>query len=324
MTTPTTGTPAPDWDDQLAKLGGHLYQSRAWAEFQQTQGRPVMYAADTDWSWMAALRHGRGGINYLYAPYGPTLQGSNAEAALTSLLEAGRTAGADFIRFEPLGTVTPTELRRFGAHLVAEMQPRYRLTLDLAPDEAQLRGAISSSNRNLINTAEKRGLTFRTSSDPADMAEFLAMQRQTAERQHITMHPDTYYHQLAQVLFPTATARLYFADHDGHPIASAICIDFAGTRYYVYAATYYELNKQHKAAIALLWWLIMEAKSKGLTRFDYGGIAPEDQPNHPWAGHTKFKKSIGGEIITSVGTWEIPIKLTKYQLYRMARKVLPV
>jgi len=37
-----------------------------------------------------------------------------------------------------------------------------------------------------------------------------------------------------------------------------------------------------------------KAKPQGLTAFDYGGVAPDDQPDHPWAGATRFKKSPGG------------------------------
>jgi hypothetical protein len=329
MTSITTGLPGPHWDQHLIQLGGHLYQSQSWAQFQHMQGRSVLHAIGDDWSWMAALRRTRGGLSYLYAPYGPTVQAGHLADAVNSLISGGRTAGADFIRFEPLGpgaadtSATVATLHHLGGRLVSDMQPRYRLVLDITPDEATLRTAISSSNRNLINTAPARGLKLRISSDPADLSEFLAMQRQTAARQRITMHPDTYYHQLAKTLLPTGTAHLYFADHEDGPVASAICIDFAGTRYYVYAATYPELNRELKAAVALLWWMILDAKTHGLSTFDYGGVAPADQPDHPWAGHTRFKKSIGGQTISSAGTWEIPLNAAKYHLYRLARKVLP-
>jgi len=66
------------------------------------------------------------------------------------------------------------------------MQPRHWLILDLSPAEADLRRHISSSNRNLINTADKRGLSWTASSDPALMSEYLAMQRQTTARNTFT------------------------------------------------------------------------------------------------------------------------------------------
>jgi len=319
-----SAVPPESWDEQVKKLGGHLFQSRIWAEFQLAQGRTVQYAAagDDRWNWLGALRVGRGGIRYLYASYGPTVAAGALAEAVSSMRQAGRDLGADFLRLEPLGHVSPAEITALGGRHVADMQPSHQLVLDIAPTEAELRHAISPSNRNLINTAEKRGLSFVVSSDPSLLSEYLAMQRETATHGGFKPHPDSYYEKLVETLLPTAAAHLYFAYYEGKPVASAICIDFAGTRYYVYAATYLELNRRLKAAVALLWWMILDAKAHGLTKFNYGGVAPDDQPNHPWAGHTRFKRSIGGEIVSSVGTWEIPLKPAKYQLYRFANKVL--
>ncbi len=308
----------------MARLGGHLYQSRAWGQFQAAQGRAVWTEAAADWSWLAALRRGRGGITYLYAAYGPTVRQSGLADALASLAAAGRAAGADFVRLEPMGQVEADQLIAAGARPVADVQPRYRLVLDITASEADLRHNISSSNRNLINTAEKRGLSFVISQDPAQMADYLAMQRETAARDAFRPQSDQYYDHLAQSLLPSGAAKLYFVYYEGQPVASAICADFAGTRYYVYAATYPQQNRQLKAAIALLWWMIMDAKAQGLTHFDYGGIAPDDQPNHAWVGHTKFKRSIGGETVATIGTWDLPLKAGKYRLYQLARKVVPL
>ncbi len=320
----TTGVPSPGWDRQVAHGGGHVYQSRAWAQFQAAQGRPVLNAASATWSWLAAVRRGRGGITYLYAAYGPTIHADGLTPAVESLVRAGRAVQADFIRLEPLGAVQDTALRALGARPVKNMQPRYRLVLDLSPAETHLRRHISPSNRNLINTAAKRGLSWTVSSDPAMMSEFLAMQRHTAARHTFTTQPDAYYERLAQTLLPTGAAHLYVAVHDRTPVASAIGMDFGGTRYYLYAATYPDLNRRHKAAVALLWWMMMDAKARGLPSFDYGGIAPDDQPDHPAAGPTRFKQSLGGERVASVGTWEIPLKPMKYRIYQWARTVLPV
>jgi len=313
-----------DWDRHVVHLSGHVYQSRAWAVFQAAQGRPVLSAAGATWSWLAAVRRGRGGLTYLYAAYGPTVQAGGLPPAVASLVRAGRDVHADFIRFEPLGAVQDAALHELGGRPVRDMQPRYRLVLDISAAETHLHRNISSSNRNLINTAAKRGLSFQVTSDPAMIAEYLAMQRQTTARNKFKTQPDAYYQQLAQALLPIGAARLYFAVHDSKPVASAIGMDFGGTRYYVYAASYPDLNRQLKAAVALLWWMIVDARAQGLLTFDYGGVAPDDQPHHPWAGPTRFKKSIGGELVASVGTWEIPLKPVKYRAYHCARTILRV
>jgi lipid II:glycine glycyltransferase (peptidoglycan interpeptide bridge formation enzyme) len=49
-------------------------------------------------------------------------------------------------------------------------------------------------------------------------------------------------------------------------------------------------------------------------------VAPEDQPNHKWAGFTAFKKSFGGREVTYPGTWDLPVKKVRYGAYQLARK----
>lgn len=249
--TTATGVPGLDWDRQVAQGGGHVYQSRAWAKFQVAQGRPVLSAADATWSWLAAVRRGRGGITYLYAAYGPTIHVDGLAPAVASLVRAGRAVQADFIRLEPLGAVQDTVLRACGARPIKDMQPRYRLVLDLSAPETRLRRHVSASNRNLITTAAKCGLSCMSSSDRAMMSKYLAMQRHTAARQRFTTQPDAYYERLAQTLFPTGAAHLYVAVHDRTLVASAIGMDFGGTRYYLYAVTYPDLNLRCRIALPL-------------------------------------------------------------------------
>lgn len=316
-----------DWDKNLTKNGGHLYQSSLWAEFQNAQSRQVLVDEGEGWQWQAAIRHGRLGFNYLYAAYGPTVSDAKSlRTAVKSLCDAGKIHNADFVRVEPMGAgASEAGLRKLGARRVADMQPSHRMVLDITQSEQDIRHGMSPSNRNLINTAAKRGLTFVIRNDPADMGEFVAMQRATAERGGWTPQPDSYYRQMAKSLMGPegGAAKLYFAEHEGQKVAGAICIDFGTTRYYAFAGTYPELNRQHKAAVALLWWMITDAQAKGLKAFDYGGVAPEDAPeSHPYYHHTKFKKSIGGETVSSIGTWDIPLKSGKYKLYTLLKKVI--
>ncbi len=318
-----SGIPGSEWDQHLHSLGGHLYQSTEWARFQQAQGREVQYSSGADWAWLGALRRGRGGVNYLYCAYGPTICKKGLGEAIKSLRQAGTEYKADFVRIEPIGDVTEGDLLKLGARRFQDMQPQYTLLLDLRQSEEEMRHVMSPSNRNLINTASKRGLSFRLSPDPADLEVFLDIQRETVAKAGIVPHPDEYHRQLAKALTP-GTYKLFFADYEGKPAAAAICLDYDGVRYYVHAGTYPELNRQVKAAIALLWWLILDAKATGLHTFDYGGVAPEDQPNHPWAGHSRFKRSVGGVTINRIGTWDLPLKPTKYRAYRLLKKVLPI
>lgn len=312
--------PQPDWDQQLIDLGGHFLQSSHWGRFEQAQGRQVLQQQGDGWMWQAVLRLGRGGVRYLYSPYGPTF--ANFESRITnqgfeSLIAAGREHKADFVKAEPWGAVQAAN----GWTHVKDFQPSHIMRLDITATEDELRKNISQSNRNLINQAQSRGLSLQVGTDQADFDVFLSQQKDTAKRAGFTMHADKYYRTLFDTL-KGEVLKIYRVQHADGVVASAMCFDFGGVRYYAHAGTDDALNRQHKGAIVLLWWLIADAKAKGLTAFDYGGVAPEDQPNHPWAGHTRFKQSVGGQIIKLAGTWDYPIKPAKYKIYRAAKKFL--
>jgi lipid II:glycine glycyltransferase (peptidoglycan interpeptide bridge formation enzyme) len=306
----------------------------------------VLRASGNGWSWLAAIRHGRGGINYLYAAYGPTISspvtlsevegsmpnskmtsidpssrvGMTLQEAVKSLRETAAEYQLDFVRLEPYGA----EATIAGAKRVKDMQPKFASELDLKSDMAELRRNITSSNRNLINTAEKRGLRFRVSTDPKDIEIFLPMQADTARDNGFQPQPDDYYRKLVESLMPRGVCHLYIAEHEGKPVASALGFDWGKTRYYAYAASYHELNRQTKAALPLVWWMVTDAKEKEFELFDFGGTAPDDQPNHPWVGQAKFKISLGGKTVERSGTWELPVKSAKYAVYSLAKKVLPL
>ena len=118
---------------------------------------------------------------------------------------------------------------------------------------------------------------------------------------------------MVHALAPSKSASVFVAEHHGKPVAAAICLDSPTTRYYLHAASYPEA-RDTEAATGIVWQMITGAKEKGLVWFDFFGIAPPNQPNHPWVGFTRFKKSFDGEVFERNGTWEIPVIKSKYLL----------
>jgi lipid II:glycine glycyltransferase (peptidoglycan interpeptide bridge formation enzyme) len=175
-------------------------------------------------------------------------------------------------------------------------------------------------NRNLFRNIHKKDVTFRTSQDPEDIRVLLNFLHMTAKRSGFKPQSDEYLSQVARSLMPVGAATLFIAERHGGPIAAALAYDSADTRTYAHAA----LDDSHRklsAGIPLLVTLMADAKEKGLKSVDLWGVAPEDQPNHQWAGFTAFKKSFGGREIAYPGTWDLPVKKVRYGAYQLARKV---
>ena len=63
-----------------------------------------------------------------------------------------------------------------------------------------------------------------------------------------------------------------------------------------------------------------EAKAAGFKHYDFWGVAPSDDPEHPWAGITRFKTGFGGRRESYLGAWELPGNAVWYNLYRFAKR----
>ncbi|NKX50449.1 peptidoglycan bridge formation glycyltransferase FemA/FemB family protein, partial [Arthrobacter deserti] len=60
-------------------------------------------------------------------------------------------------------------------------------------------------------------------------------------------------------------------------------------------------------------------KKSGRQLFDMWGVSPEDEPDHKWAGFSRFKRSFGGFEVEYPGTWDLPVNRLMYAAYGAAR-----
>ncbi|HSE60928.1 MAG TPA: peptidoglycan bridge formation glycyltransferase FemA/FemB family protein [Candidatus Saccharimonadales bacterium] len=315
----TEGTPGQEWDDALFKAGGHFLQSSHWAAFNVKLGRRVFYAYGPSWQCLAILEPARTGTR-LYCPYGPLAKNMKGLAsALEALRQLAKMHKAVFARVEPTVKASTAQLRELELKpALKDIQPRLTWVLDLKPTEEELLKNMTATNRNLYNNYKTKGLHLRASDNPADMHIFIKMMAEVALRNGIRQHSDHYYKTMAGVLLPRGAAKLYIAEHNGQPVASAFCFDSPTTRYYAHAAALFAARKLHPGT-PLLAAAILAAKAQGQTQFDFVGVAPADAPpTHRWAGLTKFKQSFGGDYKAYCGTWELPVSWLRYGVYRGA------
>lgn len=301
---------------------GSFLQSNAWQKFQEGLGRTTFTDKGKDWSYLAVKESGTRNTR-LYTPYGPEcLDIDGFDAALTSLKKLASRENATFIRIEPTHGITPDQLRIRGFHPVTyqQLQPAHTLLIDLTKSKEDLLAEMSQNSRNITRNYHKKGASIRKSYNPKDITILTSLLAGVASRNHITPHSDDYFQTQAKTLMPLKAAALYIAEFEGSPIAAAFVFDGNDTRIYAHAAaddTYRKLN----AGTALVGQMILDAQDAGLKRFDLYGIAPSNDPSHPWAGFTKFKKSFGGKEATYSGAWDLPLRPVQYRLYRLYQSV---
>jgi hypothetical protein len=297
---------APEWDAELYARGGHFLQGSHWFAFQAALGRPTYFARGDGWSCAAYLETGASGARRLYCPYGPQVSaGDGFGAAFSALSRLAAKLDVAQLRMEPLGAVSEQVLRSHGlARMPRDFQPSLTWVKDLTRPADQLLAEMSATNRNLHRTAANKGLSIETSQAPDDVDIFLGMIREVAVRTGMQPHADSYFQAMARTLMPRRAMTLYLALRDGEPVASALSFDSPTTRYYVHAGSYQSARKVH-AGSPLLTRMILDAHAAGQQWFDFWGAAPADQPDHRWAGFTRFKQSFGGDYLRYAGSWEL-------------------
>ena len=298
--------PDEAWDRELLALNGHVLQSSGWLQVQRALGHEIVWSRGDGWQWAGAVRQGVF-PRYLYVPYGPAGNAQTADA-LADIVRSASGSGLDFVRVEPTGHDALAALDEAQARAARPVQPRCTWLLDLTPDEDALRAGLESGHRSRINAAHRRGISVRSTDDPAEVEIFLGLQRRAADRSGFGGQSDAYHHTVARVLMPLGMARLYVAEAEGSPVSASICFDFGGTRYYAFSASDPERGRKLGAGPPLLWTMILDARARGATAFDFWGVLCTDQPGHAWAGFSQFKRAFGGRLLQRAGTWEIPLR----------------
>ncbi|MEX2014685.1 MAG: peptidoglycan bridge formation glycyltransferase FemA/FemB family protein [Candidatus Saccharimonadales bacterium] len=305
----------------------HFLQSDAWAGFQKAQNKKVFQETQKNWSFSAILEDSSSRLakgKRLYAPYGPTAQSLEAlNDALEALAEVSKKEKASYIRVEPIGEFSEKELKSKGLIKASRsFQPSQTWQIDLKNSKEEILKQMSSTNRNLFNTASKKGIKFEISYDQKKLSTFLSMIHNMSARTGMKPHSDKYFELMAKSLFPDKSAGLAIGYHENKPIVGGLFFDdkLAKTRYYAHAGSFDEARKL-QANSPLLSYLIMNAKEKGMETFDFYGVSPESDNNHRWAGFSKFKRSFGGYEKQFNGTWELPVNKLNYRILSTSRKL---
>jgi len=340
------------WDAFVQRHGGGFLQSWGWSQFQEAAGRAVFRfridapAAeagaeeheDTLAQFLLVVHELPFGAKYAYIPRGPVIRRAAGFGDLDAFVAALRSTldrlGCTFARVEPPylqhgDAVSRADLEDRGFRYVRSVQPADTLIVDLDRSGEELLAAMHQKTRYNIRLAEKRGVTVREAAYGnahelrGDIDRFWRLLGETAVRDRFHTHAREYYEKMLDVLSPKKAGglrvRLTFACLGDEPIAACITAEYGDTVTYLHGAS----AAAHRAVMApqlLHWKMLTGAKQRGFSKYDFWGIAPDDDPEHPWAGITRFKKGFGGRRESYLGAWELSIDPIWYTLYRFAKR----
>ena len=305
-------------------MKAHFLQSKAWMEFQKAEGFEIFHEKTANYAYYAILKPTSLG-NYLFVPYGPTLEDKKSlKPALDSLKNLAKSKNCIFIRFEPVIPFTKTELAKFGAKKSDHFDPEHTWAMDLTQTEEEIFQNIGKNKTRAYKNRALKGVSLRTSKDPRDMEIFFKFYETVAAKDNFQTNERKYLEN--QLKFDFAT--LYIAEFKDPevknspkiPIAATIMYTGNDACYYAYAGADYDFRKKEAGAILLIQ-MILDAKAAGKKIFDFWGITTSENPKDPWYGFSKFKKSFSGYQIDYAGTYDLPINRKKYRLYSLLRPI---
>lgn len=299
-----------------------ITQTKAWQKLQDDLGEKSYWEERDNYQYLAIHKTGKMS-NYLYLPYGPATGNKKSFlSALDSLNKLAGNNGAFFIRIEPWDSKTKDYLPK-NAVKSQNLNPEETWILDLSVSEADLTAKLPSRLLRYYKNMSKKGIKIKSSHNPDDIKHLTKLQNELAKDKGINTYSEKYLK--TELKQPFAT--LYYATFQENEkdeeqiIAAGLVFDDEKTRYNLQGAQN-DLGRKLHATGILTIQLILDAKEKGLSTFDFWGIAPINAPkNHPWLGFTNFKKSFAGVALEHAGTYDIVLDRRKYRIYQSMRRI---
>ena len=301
---------------------------------------PVIDWSDDLASWLAPLaaylkRNGAFGVRI-----GPPV--------LTAMWEAHQVKeGIADQAVRRLGDVPPARRDPAGARVVSRLralgwrpqspedgfgagQPQYTFEIPLVHDDGTpkteeeiLKGMNQLWRRN-IKKAAKEGVEVSVSTPATaatDLEAFHALYVHTAERDHFTPRPLSYFRTMVSAMSAEDPERikLFLARHEGDLVAATIMVRVGQHAWYSYGASSTQ-KREVRGSNALQWAMIRDALQAGATVYDLRGITPTLSPDDPHVGLIQFKVGTGGRAVEYAGEWDLPLNRPLYAAFDLYMK----
>ncbi len=313
------------WEDFATSYRpSSLLQSWAWGEFAKKEGREVIRVGlfnDEDLVGLAlAIVVLSKRANYLEVHMGPMVDYSDITQFKyfhDYFTDLARQKKLHFFRFRPPMLHDDNKLKSFTklgykkAPMYFQAEHTYRL--DVSKSEDELMKGMKKNTRYYVRKAQKVGVEISTSTDINDIEPFFDLYQKTVERQHFVPYDKKFFTDEFESFSKDNSVELFFAKYDDKVISTAMIVYYADTAYYHHGASI-RLNPDVYASYLLQWEVIKRIRERGIKIYDFFGIAPTDDPNHPRAGLTKFKRGFGGERTRFMHTMDYPIDKLRYAL----------
>ena len=315
-----------EWDSWLRQSpgGGHIFQSYEWGEFKKRLGwRPIRLVLERAGEVVGTgqfLAYNTAPVPgaLWYCTKGPWLPWEDEEAVRTffeGVASIASRGGAHTVKIEPEVLEEQKEVKALLGE-IGFRKARYDLNqkttmiVDLSLPEEELLAKMKSKTRYNVRLAARKGVEITELKFEEGWETFYEMMTATAERNGFSIRRSRdYLHDVMQDMHDVGQGHLFFAIHEGAPLAGIYASAFGKKYWYSYGVSTNE--KRSLMPTYLLQWEVMRwAKRHGLRYYDMVGVPqPENlNENDSLWGVYRFKVGFGGEIADTLGCLDLPLK----------------
>ena len=171
--------------------------------------------------------------------------------------------------------------------------------------------------RRNIKKADKSGVEV-AQGDRADLKAFHDLYVHTAERDHFTPRPLSYFQTMWDALLADDPGRIqvWLARHEGDLVAATIAIRVGTHAWYSYGASSTE-KRDVRGSNAVQWAMIRDALAAGAHVYDLRGITETLDADDPHVGLIQFKVGTGGQAVEYAGEWDLPVNRAIYKAFQL-------
>ncbi|WP_419248280.1 lipid II:glycine glycyltransferase FemX [Streptomyces virginiae] len=275
-----------------------------------------------DWSdphidrWLTPLMRHLRSAGAFAVRIGPTPAYRRWDAATVKAASGPGRQISDVLATEvdPVGAALADRLRtrgwtRCGGEDDGDAQPRHVFRVPLAGRTLdEVWAGLNQEWRRNVRKATKSGVETVIGT-AADLPEFYRLLRITEERDGFRLGRSlAYYEQQYQVLNEEAPGRmrLYLGVHQGEILAAHTMIT-AGKRVWYQTGASADHRREVRPSNALQWRMMCDAHALGAEEYDMRGVPSTLDPSARSYGLLRWKLGTGGQVVETLGEWEIPM-----------------
>jgi len=315
------------WENFLLGCGEKTFlDSWNWGEFNKMMGNKIWRIGVFEnsklinLSLIIKITAKRG--TFLFLPH---LVLSEGLQILVNYLKAlSREEKADFIRISPVLKRNEENIKIFKnlgfREAPIHIHPEVTWKLDITPFEEELLRQMRKTTRYLIRQAQKNTeIRIIKTNNFDDIEKFNNLYQTTVDRHHFIPFSLKYLKEEFSAFSPNNIISIFLGKYKDELVSSGIFIFWQGIGFYHHGASSLKYPKI-PVSYLLLWEAIKEAKQRGCKEFNFWGLSPESQKNHPWYGLTLFKIGFGGYKKEYIKTQDLPLS-KKYWLNFVIEKL---